>query len=77
MKLQITQWNADAVVAKADAALARVGQQWGPEATRQISTAQFTWPNATRRKNGTLIKKNQLRNIVDTGAPTYVYETDV
>lgn len=59
-------WSADPIRQR----VARVLQLYRPvladQLKQEISTAQFAWPRATRRRNGQTV--TTPRNIIDTGA---------
>ncbi len=65
VRVQITQWNADKLLARATQILEDFGPQVAFQSEQEIAKEQYTWPVATRRKNGQVV--TSPRDIVDTG----------
>lgn len=65
VRVQIKQWNADKLLARATQILEDFGPLVAFQSEQEIAKEQYTWPVTTRRKNGQVV--TSPRDIVDTG----------
>jgi hypothetical protein len=63
---RVTEWNDEALYAKADEALVAYATALSPLFDEQITTRKWVWPRDTKRKSGQFVLEGN-RDIVDLG----------
>jgi len=63
--LKLTGWNANQLKLRVPQILTSYGKVLGDQLKEEIKTTQFTWPRATKRRNGQTV--TSPRDIVDLG----------
>lgn len=64
-RLELKGWNATQLKLRIPVIIRRYGDVLDPQLKEEIKTIQFSWPNETRRRNGSIA--GTTRDIVDTG----------
>ena len=62
---KLTGWNANQLKLRVPQILTSYGKVLGDQLKEEIKTPQFSWPRATKRRNGQTV--NSPRDIVDLG----------
>ena len=65
-RLELKGWNAIQLKLRIPTIIRAYGDVMDKELKDQIKAVKWYWPNDTRRRNGTLVRKGD-RDIVDTG----------
>lgn len=63
--LRINRWEGARFIQRVPRVLAAYGQELNTQLREEITTAQFTWPRRTQRRNG--LSVTSPRDIYDTG----------
>lgn len=64
-KLELKGWNATQLKLRIPTIIRAYGDVMDSQLKEEIKTVQFSWPNETKRRNGTIA--GTTRDIVDTG----------